>query len=651
MNILNIIGNDIEVHKKCNIGNENEENQLSKKNEEQQLSKKNKEQQLSKKNKEHQLSKKNEEQQLSKENKEQQLSKNNKEQRLSKKNEEQQLSKKNEEQQLSKKNEEQQLSKKNEESMFGKKCKETELIEEKDEIKEEKNMYQKYSKTNDNVIFSNITLCLMGISSVLLYYYVLNTTPHIHALLNKDIMISFTFFLYFFVLVIVSLISSLFLEVKIIIYDICFILSFILQLIYPYIVKYYYHKTFFFYFLISCIGAICSFLKTMIFSIASIVLNSSKIVCLSYGITGIYCFFLTSLFYYSIIKVDEDIQKLHLSLFITSSINCTFILCTFICYSFLKRTENFKRKFSIYIEERKRRESESCYYEKSEQKTLDTSYFVTINMTQENIDNKDQECALIKNGNISKEKKKNEEKENSCNADNQIKEKFILKNIPFNISINDNENNIVPVPTKKNFLNKFFSYKMLLKNFLKQAKLKIYLYKKAFNSLFCVFYNIFLKIIVFPVACPELWTKNVDERYILIGIVQIADCVSRIFPTIAQSFPIFNFFLLSQKKILLYSFARTFLSLLCLIIPFAKIYIFRNFIFKCLLIFTNVYLNGWFIILSFINIPDVLRSDNSLSNVAIVSSFGSTLLRVGLLIGYGASTIYKYFFTRYLIFI
>ncbi|CRG93470.1 nucleoside transporter 2, putative [Plasmodium gallinaceum] len=548
---------------------------------------------------------------------------------------------------LDNENEENQLSKNNDESIFDKKCKQEILKEKKDEHKDI-NIHQKNS-LNDDVIFSNVTLCLMGMSSVILYNYVLNTTPHIHAMLNKNIMISFTFFLYFFVLVIVSLVSSLLLEVKIITYDICFILSFVFQLIYPYIVKYYYDRTFFFYFLICCIGGICSILKTMIFSIASIVLNSSKVVCLSYGLTGIYSFFLTSLFYYFIIKVDKNVEKLQLSLFITSTINCMLILCSFICYSLLKRTKNFKKKFKIYTEERKHeKESEKFYYENIlDQNTLDASYSISINVIKD-VDNTDGKYYLTENENVNAGKKKKGEEKYTNNTDNQIKEKMTSNNVSFNKPVNNNKSNTISLATKNKFCNKLLLYKRNMRNFMKRAKHKTFLYRKAFISLFCVFYNIFLKVIVFPVVCPEIWTKNVDERYILIGIVQVADCVSRIFPTFAQSFPILKFFLLPQKKVLLYSFARTFLSLLCLIIPITKSHIFHNFIFKCLLIFANIYLNGWFVTLSFINIPSVLKSFNSLSNAAIVNSFGSTLLRVGLLAGYGASTIYKYFVTQFI---
>ncbi|SBT74881.1 nucleoside transporter 2, putative [Plasmodium malariae] len=553
------------------------------------------------------------------------------------------------------------------------------------------------SSSSSIIIFANITICLMGMSSVLLYNCVLNTTPHIHALLNKDIIVSSTFFLYFSVLVFVSLISSLFIDVKTRTYDICFVLSFMLQLAYPFVVKFYYDKTLFFYILIGFIGATCSMMKTMIFSIASIVLNSSKVICLSYGLTGIYSLLITSTFFYFIFKIDKDINKLMFSIFVTCIINCIFILISFICYTIMKQTHYFKKKFKIYEDEReeKRRTSGSFYNETvSENKTtnveeeqmVDASYSLNIgnNMQEEGqagantivpsslgersgkIGKMGENGKMDGSENVEIDRRKDLLEDSLYSNNNCIdrgsskvkEEQFTLhqqgkfKDAAIKSMEKEKEKGKMISPfevacTQKNyFLCKFFPFNMSRENIMKQARIKAFLYKKSLIFLFCTFYNIFLKIAVFPVVCPEMWTKNVDERYILIGMVQIADCVSRIFPTFSETIPIFKFTLLPQKKVLLYSLLRTILSILCLIIPIANIALLQNFVFKCLLIFSNIYLNGWFVTLSFINISDVLKPYNSMSNVAIVSSFGSTLLRVGLLTGYATSTIYKYVVTR-----
>ncbi|CAI7718780.1 nucleoside transporter 2, putative [Plasmodium vivax] len=464
--------------------------------------------------------------------------------------------------------------------------------------------------------FANITLCLMGMSSVLLYNCVLNTTPHIHELLNRNIEVSFTFFLYFSVLVFISLISSLFIEVKTRTYDICFVMSFILQLVYPLVVKYYYDRTFLFYLLIGLIGATCSLMKTMIFAIATITLNSSKVICLSYGLTGIYSLFITTTFFYFLIKIDKDVRKLMQSTFATCVINCSFIFVSFVCYSVLKGTDEFKRKFKMYQEEREGKRARSgsgALFDTVGGTTGGASFVIAV------------EGSTREGGYGGKEgdKEKQPRKGDTDNADAK------------------GGRDPMEVAPKSRFPPGASSFNVNTNEMMKQARIKAFLYKKSFIFLFCTFYNIFLKIAVFPVVCPEMWTRNVDERYILIGMVQLADCVSRIFPTFAEAVPVFKMFLLPQRKVLIYSLARTFLSVLCLIIPLTDTALLQNFVFKCVLIFSNIYLNGWFVVLSFINISDVLKPLNSMSNVAMVSSFGSTLLRVGLLTGYGASTLYK----------
>ncbi|VTZ68024.1 nucleoside transporter 2, putative [Plasmodium chabaudi chabaudi] len=491
-------------------------------------------------------------------------------------------------------------------------------IEKEANIKEISNEVEddniKKNEIEESNLFANVTLCLMGISSVLLYNCVLNTTPHIHELLNKDIIVSFTFFIYFLVLVLVSLFISLFVEVKTRIYDACFILSFILQLLYPFVVKYCYKNMLLFYLLIVVIGATCSLMKTMIFSFATIAVNSSKVVCLSYGVTGIYSFTVTTIFFYFVIRIDKDINKLFTSVFITSSINCTLILVSFICYTMLKRTESFKKKIQIYQEQKKIKISQqmiaqSHTNDNNTPSPNDPKNSFSINVNAET------------NGNATSTQMDTlNSKENNNNDTTDIQE--------------DNQN-------KSRLRRLIYLINIKKKEYMEQGSTQIFLFKKAFIFLFCTFYNIFLKILVFPVVCPEMWTKQVDERYILIGMVQIADCVSRIFPTCAEYYPKLRIFLLPQKKVLIFSLARTILSILCLIVPLNKIGFFDNFIFKCVLIFSNIYLNGWFVVLSFINISDVLKPFNSLRNVATVSALGSSFLRIGLLTGYLFSTKYK----------
>ncbi|GAW79661.1 nucleoside transporter 2 [Plasmodium gonderi] len=515
---------------------------------------------------------------------------------------------------------------------------------------------------NKGKTFANITLCLMGMSSVLLYNCVLNTTPHIHELLNRNIVVSSTFFLYFSVLVFISLISSLFIEVKTRTYDICFVISFILQLLYPLVVKYYYDKTVIFYLLIGFIGATCSMMKTMIFSIASIVLNSSKVICLSYGLTGIYSLFITSTFFYFLVKIDKDVNKLMQSILVTSLINCTFIFVSFVCYCILKSTDDFKRNFKKYNdekEEKRRTSSISILTSENGATSKGPSFSIEVAdfPTRDSQNGRQNQNSTEISSNYSNENRANNTTENVAN--NTTRENLTASSTPMSkrknnyetenvISIkaeNDNNTQVKGKRNKSHFFRNFFLFNVDRKNIMKQARIKAFLYKKSLIFLFCTFYNIFLKIAVFPVVCPEMWTKNVDERYILIGMVQLADCISRIFPTFAEAIPIFKIFLLPQRRVLIYSLARTFLSLLCLLIPLTDMPLLQNFAFKCVLIFSNIYLNGWFVVLSFINISDVLKPLNSMSNVAMVSSFGSTLLRVGLLTGYGASTIYKYFVT------
>ncbi|SCA48568.1 nucleoside transporter 2, putative [Plasmodium ovale] len=522
-------------------------------------------------------------------------------------------------------------------------------------------------ENNSSSVFANVTLCLMGMSSVLLYNCVLNTTPHIHELLNKNIIVSTTFFLYFSVLVFISLISSLFIEVKTVTYDFCFILSFILQFVYPFVVKYYHSNTLFFYILIGLIGATCSLMKTMIFSIATIVLSSSKVICLSYGLTGIYSLLITSTFFYFLIKIEKDIKKLIQSIFVTSCINCTFILTSFICYTLLKRTDDFKRKFKMYTEQR--REKKDQKGEKGEKKQSQyvqhNTHDITIGITPTekkedthcvfiSIENTQNECqtidpthTLLSTMRDKVTLKKKDNLSTDVIHDNTDNNNAVMKNTcgqsTMEIDLLCGERISTGVTTQKqHFIKRFYKFNENRENLARQTRVKLFLYKKSFIFLFCTFYNIFLKIAVFPVVCPEMWTKNVDERYILIGMVQLADCISRIFPTFAETVKIFHYFLLPQKKVLIYSLGRTLLSLLCLLIPLIQVSLLQNFIFKCILIFSNIYLNGWFVTLSFINIADVLKPLNTMSNVAIVSSFGSTLLRVGLLTGYGVSTIYKH---------
>lgn len=91
-----------------------------------------------------------------------------------------------------------------------------------------------------------------------------------------------------------------------------------------------------------------------------------------------------------------------------------------------------------------------------------------------------------------------------------------------------------------------------------------------------------------------MWTNNVDERYILIGIVQFADCISRVFPSLAGTFPVFKIFLLTQKKVLIYSLLRTILSVIGLIIPLTQDTFINNFLFKCALIFFK-YIFKWLV--------------------------------------------------------
>ncbi|ANQ06789.1 Uncharacterized protein PCOAH_00010550 [Plasmodium coatneyi] len=472
--------------------------------------------------------------------------------------------------------------------------------------------------------FANITLCLMGMSSVLMYNCVLNTTPHIHELLNRNIVVSSTFFLYFSVLVFVSLISALFIEVKTRTYDICFVISFALQFVYPLVVKYYYDRTFIFYLLIGFIGATCSVMKTMIFSIATIVLNSSKVICLSYGLTGIYSLFITTTFFYFLIRIDKDVHKLMQSIFATCAINCTFIFVSFICYSVLKSTDEFKRKFKIYQEEteaKRARSGSGALFDKAGGTTGEESFVIPVE-------------GSTREGGYS-----GNESDNEKHPSKEATKKDAKK------PLNGAKNGVDPmeVTPKSRFFPDASSFNVKVNEMMKQARIKAFLYKKSLVFLFCTFYNIFLKIAVFPVVCPEMWTKNVDERYILIGMVQLGDCVSRIFPTFAESVPAFKKFLLPQRKVFIYSLARTFLSVLCLVIPLTDMALLNNFLFKCALIFSNIYLNGWFVVLSFINISDVLKPLNSMSNVAMVSSFGSTLLRMGLLTGYGTSIIYRHY--------
>ncbi|VEV55685.1 nucleoside transporter 2, putative [Plasmodium vinckei vinckei] len=491
-------------------------------------------------------------------------------------------------------------------------------IEKDEQIKKISNEVEdnniKKDEIEESSLFANVTLCLMGISSVLLYNCVLNTTPHIHALLNKDIVVSFTFFIYFLVLVLVSLFISLFVEVKTHIYDACFILSFILQLLYPFVVKYFYKNMFIFYLLIVVIGATCSMMKTMIFSFATIAVNSSKVVCLSYGITGIYSFTVTTIFFYFIIRIDKDIHKLFTSVFITSSINCTLILVSFICYTMLKKSESFKKKIQIYHDQKKIKISQQMITQSRTNQNNTSSPNDHANSYSINVN-------AETNGNATSTEMKNmNSKENNNNDTTDIQENNKNKSIRHRL--------IYLINTKK-------------KEYMEQGSTQLFLFKKASIFLFCTFYNIFLKILVFPVVCPEMWTTQVDERYILIGMVQIADCISRIFPTCARYYPKLRIFLLPQKKVLIYSLARTILSILCLIVPLNKIAFFDNFIFKCALIFSNIYLNGWFVVLSFINISDVLKPFNSMRNIATVSALGSSFLRIGLLTGYVFSTKYR----------
>ncbi|KJP89556.1 hypothetical protein AK88_00767 [Plasmodium fragile] len=483
-----------------------------------------------------------------------------------------------------------------------------------------------------NNTFANITLCLMGMSSVLLYNCVLNTTPHIHELLNRNIVVSSTFFLYFSVLVFVSLISSLFVEVKTRTYDICFVISFALQFLYPLVVKYYYDQTFLFYVLIGFIGATCSVMKTMIFSIATIVLNSSKVICLSYGLTGIYSLFITSTFLYFLIRIDKDVHKLMRSIFATCAINCTFIFISFIFYSVLKSTDEFKRKFKMYEEESKGKRARSgsgALFDKVGGTTGGESFVIPV-------EGSTHEGGYSRNESENEKQPQKEAPKKNANNAKEGKDGKVEK-------AGRDARDPMEVSPKGRFFPDVSSFNVKLNEMMKQARIKAFLYKKAIVFLFCTFYNIFLKIAVFPVVCPEMWTKNVDERYILIGMVQLGDCVSRIFPTFAETVPAFKKFLLPQKKVFIYSLARTFLSVLCLIIPLTDMALLQNFLFKCALIFSNIYLNGWFVVMSFINISDVLKPLNSMSNVAMVSSFGSTLLRMGLLTGYGTSIIYRHY--------
>ncbi|CXI23725.1 nucleoside transporter 2, putative [Plasmodium berghei] len=513
----------------------------------------------------------------------------------------------------------------------------------------------KKNENDDNNLFANITLCLMGMSSVLLYNCVLNTTPHIHALLNKDIIVSFTFFIYFLVLVLVSLFISLFIEVKTRIYDACFVLSFILQLLYPLVVKYYYKNTLLFYMLIVSIGATCSMMKTMIFSFSTIAVNSSKVICLSYGLTGIYSFIITTIFFYFVIQIDKDTHKLMTSIFITSSINSIFILVSFVCYTILKKSDSFKKKFKIYHDQKKIQTATQLQLEQlsytnnnNTSPQNDPPKYFTINVNAES--NEKNETNSVPNvEHINFQKKK----EDSVDGFNTFSKNNLNTEISGNstsaptdtLKSSKKHNNIDTINIQdKNILLRFINLiNIKRKEYINQGKSQMFLFKKGSIFLFCSFYNIFLKILVFPVVCPEMWTNNVDERYILIGMVQIADCISRIFPTCAQSFPLLKIFLFPQKKVLIYSLARTILSILCLMVPLKKIPIFDNFIFQCILIFSNIYLNGWFVVLSFINISDVLKPFNSMRNVAIISSLGSSFLRLGLLTGYVFSTKYKHF--------
>ncbi|ETB58653.1 hypothetical protein YYC_03807 [Plasmodium yoelii 17X] len=516
----------------------------------------------------------------------------------------------------------------------------------------------KKNENDGNNIFANITLCLMGMSSVLLYNCVLNTTPHIHALLNKDIIVSYTFFIYFLVLVLISLFISLFIEVKTHIYDACFILSFILQLLYPFVVKYYYKNTILFYMLIVLVGATCSMMKTMIFPFATIAVNSSKVICLSYGLTGIYSFIITTIFFYFVIHIDKDIHKLMTSIFITSSINSLFILVSFICYTILKQTDSFKKKFKIYHDQKKiqiatklqQLKQPPCTNKDNTPSQNDPPKNFTINVNDEKDEaNETKETNSISNVEDINSKKKTESIDDlntfsKNNLNNEISGNSTSAPMDTLNSSKKNDNNDTTNMQDKNVIHRFINLiKIRIREYRDQGKTQIFLFKKGFIFLFCSFYNIFLKILVFPVVCPEMWTNNVDERYILIGMVQIADCISRIFPTSAKSFPIFKIFLFPQKKVLIYSLARTILSILCLLVPLNKIPIFDNFIFQCILIFSNIYLNGWFVVLSFINISDVLKPFNSMRNVATISSLGSSFLRIGLLTGYVFSTKYKNF--------
>ncbi|SBS81046.1 nucleoside transporter 2, putative (NT2) [Plasmodium ovale curtisi] len=303
--------------------------------------------------------------------------------------------------------------------------------------------------------------------------------------------------------------------------------------------------------------ATCSLMKTMIFSIATIVLSSSKVICLSYGLTGIYSLLITSTFFYFLIKIEKDIKKLIQSIFVTSCINCTFILTSFICYTLLKRTDDFKRKFKMYTEQR--REKKDQKGEKGEKKQSQyvqhNTHDITIGITPTE-KKEDTHCVFISIENTQNECQTIDPTHTLLST---MRDKVTLKkkdNLSTDVIHDNTDNN-----------------NAVMKNTCGQSTMEI------------------------DLLCGERISTGVTTQ--------------------KQHF-IKRFYKFNENR---ENLARQT---------------------RCILIFSNIYLNGWFVTLSFINIADVLKPLNTMSNVAIVSSFGSTLLRVGLLTGYGVSTIYKH---------
>lgn len=140
-----------------------------------------------------------------------------------------------------------------------------------------------------------------------------------------------------------------------------------------------------------------------------------------------------------------------LSLFITSAINCIFILVSFLCYTVLKRTNNFKEKFKIYTEERKNnknsRDDSYKYYESiTEKKSQNISYPININsiIYETKTENTESKYSLTKNDSNSVGIKSSSNNTNNMTSneigDHKILQESHSKNKKFNdILLNENK--------------------------------------------------------------------------------------------------------------------------------------------------------------------------------------------------------------------